>query len=372
MSGDSVTIENPPAAPPRRTVYLVQVMRGLAAAAVAIYHTHLILGQPQYGGQKVFETVATRGWAGVNFFFVLSGFIILLAHHRDIGAPSQVRRYAWRRFVRVYPIYWIFTTLYIVAALLGIGYPDFRWTGINLLSSYLLVPFEALPSPPLSVAWTLFYEVLFYALFVGLILNRKLGLALFALWTLAILFNSLVLGRTAMGPFSMWNIYFVIGMGAYLVYRHADGRWGWPLLLAGVLAIGAAASAGLVPSRISQGQEQPWTLLMLGFAFALLIAGASIIERERTLPVPKWLLLLGDASFTIYLTHSPALSLLAGLNQGFLPGVLPDWVAFIAAAILSLVAGVVAHLIIERPLLDAVHLRVGRLNRAGAERAPSA
>ena len=45
--------------------------------------------------------------AGVDFFFVLSGFIIYRVHRGDIGSPHRLSRYAWRRFVRIYPTYWI-------------------------------------------------------------------------------------------------------------------------------------------------------------------------------------------------------------------------------------------------------------------------
>ncbi|NBQ54213.1 MAG: acyltransferase, partial [Proteobacteria bacterium] len=57
---------------------------------------------------------------GVDFFFVLSGFIILHAHMDDIGRPARLGRYLWRRAVRVYPIYWICLTL-SVGALVVMG-----------------------------------------------------------------------------------------------------------------------------------------------------------------------------------------------------------------------------------------------------------
>lgn len=348
---------------PRKTVYIVQVLRGIAAAVVAIYHTHLILAQPQYGGIKLYEAVTTRGWIGVNFFFVLSGFIILLAHYRDIGQPHQAGRYAWRRFVRVYPIYWLFTTAYIAAALAGIGYPDFRWTFTNLLSSYTLIAFEPQPYPPLSVAWTLFYEVTFYALFLLLILHRKLGVAVFAAWTVAILVYTLALGGRRVEVLDMWNIYFVIGMAAYIAYRRLEGRWALPLLGAGLVLLAGVFAMGWIPSRIAFAEDHPVMLLSLAVIFALILTGATLFERERPLRIPRTLLLLGDASFSVYLVHSPALSMIAGVNSRLMPGLLPEWLLFWAAAGASILAGVVAHLLVERPLLKAVNLQVGRLHR---------
>ncbi|WP_375285504.1 acyltransferase family protein [Sphingomonas sp.] len=352
----------PVAAPARKTVYIVQVLRGIAAAAVAVYHTHLILAKPEYGGVAVFGSVAGYGWLGVNFFFVLSGFIILLAHFRDIGQPARAGPYAWRRFVRVYPIYWIFTLAYMAAATVGLGSPSFGWDFPNLLSTFTLIVFDPEPQPPLQVAWTLFFEIIFYIAFLALIVNRRFGLVVFAAWPVAILVNALVLGRTNFGPFNMWNIYFLFGMGAYLAYRHAAGRWMMPMLAVGGVLLVALFALGLVPTRMVEAQHDPVLLLYLAGVFALLLASATLFERDRALRFPAPLLLLGDASYSVYLIHSPVLSAFATLKQKLAADLLPAWATFAVALIACLTAGVLAHLLIEKPVLRLVHLRVGRLN----------
>jgi len=60
--------------------------------------------------------VAQFGHAGVDFFFVLSGFIIFFVHGKDIGKPSRLPHYVWRRFIRIYPVYWAVTLISIVLA----------------------------------------------------------------------------------------------------------------------------------------------------------------------------------------------------------------------------------------------------------------
>jgi peptidoglycan/LPS O-acetylase OafA/YrhL len=100
----------------------VQVLRAVAALGVVFYHVHII------GGQRGFDFGAFIGrWAevgrmGVSLFFVLSGFIICFAHRRDIGVPDRLGRYCWKRFARIYPTYWIFSLLYVSAALSGLGF----------------------------------------------------------------------------------------------------------------------------------------------------------------------------------------------------------------------------------------------------------
>lgn len=346
----------------RKTIYIVQILRGVAAAAVVLYHTHFILAKPEYGGIEVFGTLTSRGWMGVNFFFALSGFIILLAHYRDIGARPRVANYAWRRFTRVYPIYWIFTLIYMAAALAGLGYPDFGWDFRNLLASFTLLPFDPAPMPPLAVAWTLLYEVFFYIIFAVLIFNRKIGMVVLAVWAGGITINALVFSNTEFGPFHMWNSYFLLGMGAYLFYRHGRASWALPVLALGLGAFVTTFALGLIPGRINSAQHDPGLLFILAIVFALIIGGATLFERDRSLRFPKSLLLLGDASYSVYLIHSPVLSVLAAVNQRFLPGVLPAELLFCIAAGIAILAGIVAYWIIERPLLTALNVRIGRLN----------
>jgi exopolysaccharide production protein ExoZ len=367
MAASGTQAENEGAAPaPRRTIYVVQVLRGLAALAVTFYHAHLILAKPEYGGIEAFAGVAGYGWLGVNFFFVLSGFIILMAHAGDIGVPRRARHYATRRFVRVYPVYWIFTAVYVAAALAGLGRPDSPATVTNILASATLVPFDPAPLPPLQVAWTLFYEVFFYALFLVLILSRRLGLALIALWGVAILFYGLVLGRSEMNPLNMWSMYFIVGMGAFLAYRRMPVRWGWPFLLAGGALLAGAIATGQVPGRIVAAQHQPPLLLGLAIVFAILLAGATLIEKARPFAVPASLLLLGDASYSLYLVHSPVLSVF-GAVQGRAGFALPEPFLFLLASAIALVAGIAAHLLVEKPLLRALHMRVGRLRPSAVD-----
>lgn len=349
---------------PGKTLLSIQVLRGFAAAAVAIYHTRIILLKPEYGGYDLFGTVASRGWLGVNFFFVLSGFIIVFAHARDIGRPALAPRYLWRRFVRVYPIYWIFTLVYVGAALAGMGYPDFGWDARNLIASATLLMVDPAPLPPLQVAWTLFYEVFFYLFFLALILNRRFGTILFAAWMALVLFCSLGLGMTEMGPFHMWNIHFALGMAAYWAFRRLEARWTWPLLIAGVAAVAVLLATGVASPHMVDAQHDPTGLMLVAIAFAVLLAGITLWERDRVWRPAKPLLLLGDASYAVYLVHSPVLSFIAHAHAK-LPGPpLPPVPLFFVAAILSIVAGVMAHLVVEKPLLRLLRMRVGRSDPA--------
>jgi peptidoglycan/LPS O-acetylase OafA/YrhL len=81
----------------------LQAGRGVAAIAVLLYHLNLEL-VARFGGASV--SGLEVGWAGVDFFFVLSGFIIWHVHAGDIGQDGRLGRYLWNRFTRLYPVYW--------------------------------------------------------------------------------------------------------------------------------------------------------------------------------------------------------------------------------------------------------------------------
>ncbi|WP_342363498.1 acyltransferase [Terrarubrum flagellatum] len=352
---------NAPDAPTRDVILSIQVMRGFAAIAVALYHTHLILAQPEYGGIDVFGAISSPGWLGVNFFFVLSGFIILHAHHADIGQPARVGRYAWKRFTRVYPVYWIFLSLFILAAFVGVGNAKFEWRFGNLLSAYALAELSDPLSLPLQVAWTLFYEVRFYALFALLILNRVAGVAAMVAWGAGIAIANIWFNPQPLGMFHMWNVYFLFGMSAFFFYRLVDARWGLAILVAGVLGLISCLSAGWVEARIAQ--ISPLTLLALAVPFTMILLGGALAEKHASWRPSKLLLLLGEASYSIYLVHSAAITVMAILQHKLAPNLAPAPALYVATALASIAAGVAAHLLVEKPVLAATRLIGGREKR---------
>jgi peptidoglycan/LPS O-acetylase OafA/YrhL len=334
----------------------IQVMRGFAAMAVALYHTHVILSMKEYGGYEIYGNVASLGWIGVNFFFVLSGFIILFAHGKDIGDSASLGRYFWRRCSRVYPIYWIFLTLFIVMAMRGMGTHGVDLSPRALFSAYSLFQIMDAPPLPLKVAWTLLLEMKFYLVFATLILWRRAGLVIMALWALAILLRNTVEpfpDFAALGPdwglLSIWNIYFLFGMAACWTATRLTNASG-PLFLVAGLAMLVYTMSG------APGQEfamrMPPLLTQLAICFAAIITGAVMCERRYGWKLPKWSLLLGNASYSIYLVHSAAISAVAGINMKFGHGQVPSAVLFIGVFAIAVTAGVFVHLFLEKPILN--------------------
>ena len=302
-------------------IHSLQVFRGLAALAVAAHHA--VLSTEAFIGKvpDVLAKVLGMGYLGVDFFFVLSGFIIMYAHMGDEGALSAVRRYSFKRLVRVFPAY-----LPISIALIALyawlpGFSASADRSYSLLSSLLLIPADG--PPALSVAWTLVHELMFYAVFLLYFLGKRWLVVGLLAWVVLIVASQQlhVLDSWLRYPLSVLNIEFMLGvLSAWVVRAWALRVWlsnGWRLLAVSGILVGCI---GLILIR---NESTPYARLVFAFGLALLIAGFAIREQSAALRWPSLLLMMGNASYSIYLVHNPLLSMTqrlavrVGMNWGW-------------------------------------------------------
>jgi peptidoglycan/LPS O-acetylase OafA/YrhL len=287
----------------------LEVARFIAALAVAIEH---LAGSVSGFGLPALPFTAPAP-AAVTFFFCLSGFVIHQAHARDSGQWRRLPRYIWRRFTRIYPVYWLSLVpliYYMWPHLLGAGLGTYR------IAIFTLAPFTSFHlrefNPP---AWTLRFELSFYLLF-GIALLPYARRVVLPLWggLLALAYlRRVLLGGTAetLLPFlpvgvaehllALNNIYFFAGIAASMaLFRAQPGAaWLWRLLAAAGFALilleGASDWGDLYPPAAR--------LPLVAAAAATAIYALAALERGSHWRInPRWAL-LGSMSYPLYLLH---------------------------------------------------------------------
>lgn len=331
-----------PTPPTRQLFGGIEFARGVAATLVVFHHAGNIVTQPRFFGAHAFGGALERFAVGVDFFFVLSGFIICWMHYDDLGRRERLSSYAAKRFLRIYPPYWgVLLPLVVLYQLFpAAGIPSQRDLG-NVVMSTLLLPY---PVPPiLGVAWTLVHEIFFYAVFGVLILLGRGALWGLVGWSVAI-----VIGQAFADlpfPISFWlspyNLEFVMGVGVALLLRWkalpAARWWFW-------CGLGVFLTAMIVENPA--GTHPFWGRIVFGLSSAAVIAG--IVEMERKKPIILGALsrLFGRASYSVYLVHPVALSLAVHIASRLRPEV-PLELIVLTLGCVGVAAGVAYHVFVE-------------------------
>ena len=336
----------------------IEAGRGIAAILVITMHArgHLL----KAFGPSPLSKFFAFGHVGVDFFFVLSGFIILYIHAADVGRPAALGHYFQRRFTRIFPFYWVVLTLSLL--LVAVKHPLPPST--NLISSMLLLPLSVDLSVP--VAWSLQHEVVFYVLFAMLIVNRDLGLMLLGGWFALIVCDLLAIGGA---PFSgalinmhsAFDCEFFLGMLAAGLLRRVHVPYPRMLLLLGATAffgLGAAEDLHVVQALASA------THLGYGIASMFIVLGAVEAERQNKLRAPRLLTTVGNASYALYLTHLLTIGALwQVLLACGLAKVLPTWIEFAVFVAASVAVGLAASWMVEVPVTAFTRRRLATAGR---------
>lgn len=337
----------------------MQVVRAVACLAVVFTHVAAL----EYFFQLHFlptRAILLAGPGGVDAFFVVSGFIIGATTRTDLGRADRLPGYLFRRFWRIYPVFWVALAAGVAAhvafpirpgELFGPGW------GENLLGTLALLPDSPFVAA-LPVAWTLSSEVAFY-LSVGLLflLPRRAAAPALLAWG-AVVLGLAVAGHRPGNRFAaLWASPFVLEFLAGCFIAR------WPVRLGGrrAAAIGLAAAAWLgVGLGLKLAFDPTWDVrdyrervLVFGPAFALAVLALTGWERTGGWIGPRWLARLGDASYSIYLVHLPCLHaafwVLFWVNWSHSRSGHAAWVVLMVAA--GVLPGLAFYRLVERPLL---------------------
>ncbi len=307
---------------------------------------------------------------GVDIFFVLSGFIMMLVAEKK-PRPAE---FLASRIARVVPIYWFYTLLLVALAVIM---PSIlRWTILApdlVLKSLFFIPYhhpvDGKIQPILVQGWTLYYEMFFYLLFATLIslsAGARIGVTILVFAVLLLGLPEIFGNGIAIVDFLSNSIIleFAAGMGLYVVYRRG---WVTPrsataaaiVLIAIVWGLGSEALAPLAADY-----DAPERLRFLFWGIPAVLAVFVFLSlRTPDNPVIRFLRMVGDASYTMYLFHT---FIIGGVTIVWLKLGLPTGPLFSAVVFpIVLVGSLIAYALVERPLLG-----LSRRLMVGPARAP--
>ncbi|WP_026619876.1 exopolysaccharide production protein ExoZ (plasmid) [Ensifer sp. WSM1721] len=317
-----------------KTIHGIQYLRAAAALAVVVFHA----------AEKTGHHFAI-GAAGVDVFFVISGFIMWVISDRQAATPAK---FIVDRVRRIVPVYWLATAVMVAGAMAGL-FPNMVLTPEHVLSSLFFVPARSPSSgeiwPVLVQGWTLNFEMLFYAVFAfALLLPRNRRLPAITGLFLVLVIAGLLFGfdNAVMLTYTRPIILeFVAGMGIgefWLKGRVPPRATGSALI---ACSLGGFALIALL--------RLPFDELTIGPLAVALVLGILSLEAHGCMRAVGLPTLLGNASYSIYLWHTFAIPVAA--KAGSALGLDP-MISMVVAALSGALLGVVAYLTLERPLMQ--------------------
>jgi peptidoglycan/LPS O-acetylase OafA/YrhL len=347
----------------RPALPILTSLRFFAAVEVVIFH-FFAFKQPDF-----LHSVLSGGRQAVTFFFVLSGFILTYVYFDQRGEKIAISKTKfWKaRFARIIPGYWFG---------LLVALPPFAYSALisrmssreDFLQALMLCPLAlqawwppsaAAWSPP---AWSLSVEMVFYFCFplLAYVAVRMSICQLFATALASVLGAAIVVQIIMPGPdvaALAWKpiLYnpafhlpqFLLGMAfgrLYLIKRPLSG-----FLHTSLFAVGATIAVLVIGARAIL----PWWVssnAVLAPVFGVIIFGAARATGPARALVVTPLIILGDASYSLYVLHWPALFWWSWLQRKVMGTDLPEPVSFAIYFMICIVAAVVTFTLIEKPL----------------------
>jgi exopolysaccharide production protein ExoZ len=349
----------------RERVQSIQFLRFVAASLVVFSHSMLAIDTYSNGNESRSILYLTNfGAVGVHIFFVISGFIMVYTSFRKDGHYFNSPKFLLRRFIRIYPIYWIYAAGYLLFH--EVGSTGYNLSVGEIFKSLLLLP--GYSSLIIGPGWTLAYEVYFYicfAIFMNLgLLRGLLAMTIFFLIsiTVGVVFhfddaiaqvvtNSLLMEFLA----GAWVAYLFVSE-ARLSITWSNGL----LLLAAIVFIGSFAYGyHRMPSILTWGV--PSALLVAGFVFKERSGGLGGLVRTSSF--------LGDSSYSLYLLHILLIDIFFGAFLAVFPQTKFGYIAICLGFTAFCVAiAYLSYEIVERRVVTSLQAIVRSFSKAAVSR----
>ena len=296
----------------------IQGLRAVAALMVVSSHTFWSLEPLR--GHWIVQLGDSIGPAGVDLFFVISGFVVFLSAGKAgeraaiVGRWQAFRGFAVRRVFRIYPIYLIAfgvaTLLMTKVELAPTSLEQQPWWKLALLIDQ--------PNNRILAAWTLQYEMIFYTMCaLGILISPRRILLVLGLWFVAV-FSVWITGVfTPSAPMAPLVLEFVFGIVVALLVKRGFSKYAVASLSIG---IGGILLGAIVFRLYGAGWfelPQMWRVVCFGLPSAFVVYGFVAIELRSKWQFSKRWVALGDSSYSLYLWHQMLFAVMAALCVNF-------------------------------------------------------
>lgn len=339
----------------RELVRSVQALRAIAALLVVLDHLNWVVIKIDPTNHSFLKPFEYFGQAGVDLFFVISGFIMVATNWNHFGSIRFGPSFLGKRFLRIFPPYWILilpiATAYFIA---GRKFMHARGGNVDVVASILLFPTSQLHL--LDISWTLTFEIFFYLIFsIIVVVQRRFLLPLLAIWTVSEVVAMMIWGNSA-NPWANFvgtplPLEFIAG--ALIGNQYRSQRMPLALVIGSLGLLTASLVFFAVLIFQPDAKLTNLRLLTFGIPASLIIYGAVGLEMKKRFLAPRWLVEFGNSSYATYLWHSPVILLCAAIGAR-LNGrgvVIPTFVV-IATFLLVYAVSTLAYRALEKPVIS--------------------
>ena len=336
----------------------IQALRGVAVLAVVLFH--LLTVEEKYGGSKtILSSLFQFGMFGVDLFFVISGFVMISVTRGKFQCHKEALKFIYHRVVRIYPTYWVYSFLVLGVFLIKPSWVNSsQGNQVDILASFLLFPSQTLPL--VMVGWTLIHEMYFYLVFslvLMLVPERKI-LPTILLWGIVVVFLNLFLisNNPVMKIITHpLTLEFIGGCYLAIIYYEKNINIKTQTLLVSAFFVFLVSLCVFQYYQNVTGEIEPqgwWRALIFGIPAMILVYCFTNAERSGY-TIHSSLVRVGDASYSIYLSHILTLNVVGRVWSIFSTDEVYDNIIMIPVIfILTVTAGFISYIIVEKPLLN--------------------
>lgn len=331
----------------------IQGLRFVAALLVVVLHSTF------YTHERLDDSIPVWkvGGIGVDIFFIISGFVMIISTTNLVGRTDGWKYFGMRRIVRIVPMYWLATTVKLLTLLvLPAAVLHAQLDPTKTILSYLFLPSRNVDGevqPLLGVGWTLTFEMAFYAIFtVALLLRLK------PLWFCSVALSALAVANIfrpeEWPPAAVYLnpivLYFLAGMviGQWTIDRRTGRLVAWLIYVAALWVIIPVAD-GTFSTADGERLTQRLTVV-------LLVLAVVVFDPFISGKLPRPLLYMGDASYSLYLFHPlvapivPTALAIVGISNG--------WLSVVLSVIAAVAAAAIIYRFVERPVTGLLQRRL--------------